>query len=99
MEDSNNLQRQSPKDRWIASGGVEAITYPSVPDKEAEGHASTSYTGASETVPTSNPEIPGGSITLVAIHNNIVREPPSSQARMRASHEKQVAFNERGSRH
>jgi hypothetical protein len=29
----------APKDRWLCSEGVEAISYPPVPDARAEGHA------------------------------------------------------------
>jgi hypothetical protein len=33
-------------DRWIASGGVEAVTYPPVPDLRAEAQAALLYDGA-----------------------------------------------------
>jgi hypothetical protein len=42
---------------------------------------------------TPNPEIPGGSIALVAISNNMVQEPPNALGRMHACREKQTAFN------
>jgi hypothetical protein len=71
----------------------EAITYPPVLDQEAESHASALCDGVLQTIRAPNPEIPGGSIALVAINNNMVQEPPDSLARMHASREKQAAFN------
>jgi hypothetical protein len=44
---------------------------------------------------TPNPEIPEGSIALVATNNNKVQQPPNTLDRIHASREKQIAFNKR----
>jgi hypothetical protein len=50
----------APKDRWITSGGVEALTYPPVPDTMATTHAATLFSGELQMIRTSNSEVPGG---------------------------------------
>jgi hypothetical protein len=67
---------------------VEAITFPPIPDQEAERQAGTLFDGRLQMVRTANPEIPEGSIALVALNNNIVQEPPNSLGRMHDSREK-----------
>jgi hypothetical protein len=44
---------------------------------------------------TSNKEIPGGSIALVATNNKEVQEPQATLGRLHASHQKQVVFTRR----
>jgi hypothetical protein len=68
----------APKNRWLESGGVEVITYPPVPDHEATTHTRSLFNGTLEMARSPNPDIPGGSIALVAINNNRVQEPSNS---------------------
>jgi hypothetical protein len=90
----NLAEKVAPKDRSIGSGGVEAITHLPVQDREAQSQARSLFTGTLEMIRWPNPEIPGGSIALVAFNNNEVQDPLISLGRMHASREKQAIFNQ-----
>jgi hypothetical protein len=72
---------------------VEAIFYPPVPDAQAEGNAWALFSGSLQMARNLNPELPGGSIALVAVNDNKRQEPPTCLSRMHASCGRQVAFN------
>jgi hypothetical protein len=73
--------------------GSGVVTYPLIPNEFAANSANPPFSGQVQGVRTLNPEIPGGSIALVATNNTEVQFPPASLEKVHAFREKRIAFN------
>jgi hypothetical protein len=67
--------------------GAEAVSYPPVPNEQAENCANLFFSSEVQGIRALDPEISGGRIALVATNNNEAQQPPTTLDRMHASRE------------